>query len=82
METTNLLPSAKTILAKFKTIDQYLSDKQKLAENYASMKQNEPFSKRFNIFVETWFEDGLAVWPAFNYKDRLKFIDHLIESLS
>lgn len=67
METTNLLPSAKTILAKFKTIDQYLSDKQKLAENYASMKQNEPFSKRFNIFVETWFEEN---------KEKFNMVDH------
>lgn len=36
----------------------------------------------FRSTVSELFEDGLAVWPAFNYKDRLKFIDHLIESLS
>lgn len=55
---TNLLPSVVAIATEFKTIDLYLSEKKKLAENFSIMHQDEPFSKRFNIFVETWFEEN------------------------
>lgn len=67
METKTLFPAATSISAKFKTIDSYLSNKQKFAEDFSKMKQNEPFSKRFNVFIETWFEQN---------KEKFNLVDH------